>query len=402
MSKTIDAKAENQVEMDSAAGEIPTATPGEDVPVHQKPLRIAFYIEPSQWGDLSPEDLEPGGRGLGGRETCLIYVAAWLAEFGHEVTVYAPTAEARQVAPGLRWLPFREAYAPTIRAADAAVSFSGPWVWANNGIPGKVQIIEEQCAHLRTGRAAQLVDRFFVLSRWQAWHLAWIEPEIHPDRIVAIPNGIDLRRYNGAAGERDPHRIFYSSSPDRGLHHLLEAWPAIRAAVPDARLEVFYEVESWLEINRWAMLEQGRRAVLIERLRDQPGIRFYGMVDPWVLARKQQECELWAYPADLLLGTETFCITGLEAAAAGCSMLTTTADCLPEIYGEVAAMAELPLDVAGFGEAAIQLLTEPELADRFRPGISFAEAYTWERVARQWEREIGRALAGEPAAGEGD
>jgi glycosyltransferase involved in cell wall biosynthesis len=222
--------------------------------------------------------------------------------------------------------------------------------------------------------------------------------------VVVIPNGIDLARYeDGAAIERHPHRAFYSSSPDRGLHHLLEGWPLVRERVPDAELWIFYEVEKWIPTVYWMMNELGRRAQIIRRYFDDPppGVTFWGMVDPWVLARKQQACNLWAYPADLTQGTETFCITGLEAAAAGCAMLTTTGDCLGEVYGEVAALADLPLDVASFAEAVARFLTEPDLADQYRPGIDWARRYTWERVARQWEREIGRVLAGELAGEEG-
>jgi glycosyltransferase involved in cell wall biosynthesis len=173
-------------------------------------------------------------------------------------------------------------------------------------------------------------------------------------------------------------------------------WSAVRAAVPDAELHVFYEVERWIASARWFMDEIGRRANLIRRWLEKPpaGVVFHGMVDPWTLAGEQRMCALWAYPADVVSGTETFCITGLEAAAAGCSMLVAAADCLPEIYGEVAAMAGLPLDVEAFGEAVVKLLTDEEQAARFRPGLTFARKYSWDEVAGQWDAALRRLVEG--------
>jgi glycosyltransferase involved in cell wall biosynthesis len=360
-------------------------------------MYITLYLtDVGQWGELSPKLLEPGGRGLGGRETCLIEISKRLAEAGHEVEVLAPCRPGEY--NGVKWRNEAEAYQAGRRAADVAVSFSGANVWARRGLPGKLHVIHEQCAHLGLGRYDQLVDAYLLLSKWQGWHLNYYDPAIDTDKMLVVYNGINPERYAGENPKaRHPHRIFYSSSPDRGLHHLLAGWELIRQEIPDAELWIFYSVESWLERVRWRMDSLGRRANLIQPYFDNPpeGITWWGMVDQWELARGQRQCSLWAYPADPTQGTETFCITGLEAAAAGCTMYTTNADCLPEIYGRVAAMAALPTDGQLFAGGVIELLTNEEVAAQYRPGLEFAETYTWDRVANRWLEALESLAAGE-------
>lgn len=368
-------------------------------------MRIAFYHDNTgSWGPIEPGDVDRGGRGLGGRETALIQVSRRLADAGHQVDVYTNTSEAKKYTDRYRWGPFRRAYRPGIRSYDVGISFDGPLVWARGGLPARVHVVHEQCAHLPVGQLAPLVDCYFVLSNWQGWHLNHYDRAIDTDKMVTVYNGIDLARYNGPApGPRHPHRIFYSSSPDRGLHHLLQAWPLVREQVPDAELWVYYEVDRWIPTVEWFMNELGRRAQIIKGYFQAPpaGVTFRGMVDQWTLAREQRQCTLWAYPADLTAGTETFCITGLEAAAAGCAMFTTQADCLPEIYGRVAALAALPLDVEGWAAGVVTLLTDEAERARWTPGISFARKYTWDVVADRWARALESLARGEWPALEG-
>jgi len=357
-------------------------------------MRLGFFIaDQGQWGVLDPADVEPGGRGVGGRETALIYLSRILAERGHEVEVFArckpQTSEA-----GVLWRDVRGIERVGQRAYDVAVSFAGPAVWARGLFPGRYHVVHEQCAHLDVGNMDELVDRYFVLSDWQGWHLNHYDPAIDTNKMVTVGNGVDLRRYEVAGVERAPHRVFYSSSPDRGLHHLLSGWRLVREQVPDAELWVMYEVGKWIEGVRWFMNDLGRRAQIVRMYyEDEPGtdgITFWGMLDKWTLAEKQMECALWAYPADLTAGTETFCITGVEAAAAGCALLATDGDCLPEIYGEVAGLVGLPTDGALFAGAVVKMLTDPAMAAQYTPGMEFARLHTWERVADRWEE----ALAG--------
>jgi FkbM family methyltransferase len=48
---------------------------------------------------------------------------------------------------------------------------------------------------------------------------------------------------------RNPKRIVYGSSYDRGLEHLLKMWPDIRKEVPDAELRIFY---GWVMFDKVA------------------------------------------------------------------------------------------------------------------------------------------------------
>ena len=58
--------------------------------------------------------------------------------------------------------------------------------------------------------------------------------------------GCDPERY-GTNIPKIPGRVVYCSSPDRGLHWLLQEWPRIRRAVPHATLCIYYRLGKWIQ-----------------------------------------------------------------------------------------------------------------------------------------------------------
>ena len=77
------------------------------------------------------------------------------------------------------------------------------------------------------------------------WHRRRLSPQ-HPAPWEVVPDGADLEPFDAlfAAGfAKVPGRVIWTSSPDRGLHWLLQEWPMIRRAVPHATLRVFYPMD---------------------------------------------------------------------------------------------------------------------------------------------------------------
>ncbi len=117
--------------------------------------------------------------------------------------------------------------------------------------------------------------------------------------LEIIPNGLDTAQYRSEK-TRDPHRLAFigRDEPRKGLDVLLAAWPAIRAVVPAATLDVIGAVRS----------EQ------IE------GIRFLGRVDGPEKRRILTTASIFVAPN---LGGESFGITLLEGMAAGCAVVAS-------------------------------------------------------------------------------
>ena len=50
--------------------------------------------------------------------------------------------------------------------------------------------------------------------------------------------------------DNDNNNFIYASAPNRGLEIVLKAWPFIKKALPDAKLEVFMGFKSFIKFGR--------------------------------------------------------------------------------------------------------------------------------------------------------
>ncbi len=122
--------------------------------------------------------------------------------------------------------------------------------------------------------------------------------------------------------KRDPHACIYAAAPNRGLDFLFQAWPRIRAAVPDATLRVYY---SWAFTEKQIATRPDVRAQLgplltylrakLEELKDQ-GVTYLGGVGHEELHEAYRTSSVWSYCP--IRFEETFCISALKSQACGC------------------------------------------------------------------------------------
>jgi glycosyltransferase involved in cell wall biosynthesis len=226
----------------------------------------------------------------------------------------------------------------------------------------------------------------------------------------------DPRAGNGAGPtiQKIPGRCIYSSSPDRGLHWLLQEWPAIKRAVPHATLHVFYRLEPWIRgfdaTPYFPPIEPNRARALyvqeaLRRLSDPKwGITLRDSVSRETIEREMAQAEVMAYPCDTLSWSEGFSCSLLEGCAARACPVTTDCDALGEVYGGVAAMAQRngrePKEwVPDWRATVIRALTDATFRDEVNTRArAFAEKLTWRRVAETYVAEIQKRTAAKEAA----
>jgi len=161
------------------------------------------------------------------------------------------------------------------------------------------------------------VDRIIGLCATHCAHLRQAHPEPHFSHAVyQSRNGLrgDLieRVCAGDIPERNPHRLMYASSPDRGLMGLLQAFRLIRFLVPDAELHICY---GWDNLNklshRSAVRWQYERTL---KLAQQPGVFLRGRMGQPELYREWLKTGIMCSPTNFL---ETGYISLQEAQALG-------------------------------------------------------------------------------------
>jgi glycosyltransferase involved in cell wall biosynthesis len=361
-------------------------------------LRIVQYLSgPSPWGDVTPETMN--SKGLGGRETALVQLAQRWAHMGYDVVNYVPV-EAPTGPPNCRFLDYRYV-ADHLRCfgADVLVSWEEPRIFDIEGVAESVpvKVIEMQVAHLSglTPEADQVIDAYAVLSRWAGGFLTQQNAFVDPRKLVVLPNGVDLDRYRPELAFDYPEKVatekswrfFYSSSPDRGLAHLLNTWPRIRDRWPNATLTICYGLENWVRAEQWSHNIQSESALDIIEGLEQPGINYLGKIGQSDLADIQRHSDALLYPCDTMQPTETGCITVVEAGAAWSPAIITDCDCLGSEFGDYnyAAVSPLPFDPDHYVDTIDSVLSDK---DRYlelqRNGRELARSRQWSLIAEDW------------------
>lgn len=368
------------------------------------PLKIAMIYGEFSSAIHGPFDLEGlyTRQGLTGSESSFFNLARTLSERGHEVAVFCKCVAPAILESGVNVVPIQSL--PSLRSmpVDAVIAWNEP-DYLQFAPPGVPRICDQQLndfGYCRMPNWKQLVDR-------------WVSPSAHhaknvmePDGLVAevIPNSVDLDLFAGPAHERDPKRVVYCSSPDRGLHHLLGWWPEIRRRVPGANLRIFYRLAPWLERARNNDDEVGRRARYIEEAVSRLcgnydyGVTITGLVPNSQMASELRRAAVLAYPCDPVRYTEGFGCSVLDAAAADCLPIISDADALPSVHGKAAIVSAGRPD--GNREQWIQGISLILLNGwKDRAGMAaHARAHSREAVTDQWENLLGRLCASRAVA----
>lgn len=341
---------------------------------------------------------------LGGSETAVTYLAEALARAGHEVTVFTE----KVVRPeynnsvicrykGVTWRDSQEYH--------QELSFDAVFYWR---CPGLLATMPEwasakhqkvlwlhDCAHKTGALGYDKADTVLALSVSHARALEELDGYAGLYQLVA--NGLDPAAFPPLGDvSRDSHRAVYASSPDRGLERLLEMWPAIRAQVPDAKLDIYYdwkhakeklpELVSRLEAHLTALLDQG--------------VTYYGGVPQAELHKALRGAGVWPYPTSG--PAETFCILATSAMASGCWPVVPNAGALAETLGEYAGTDVVPgLDDSNidteegralFVAATVQAMGEgdsgSDQALRQEMRAYALRTYNWDEVAKGFVKVI--------------
>ncbi|MEX1107272.1 MAG: glycosyltransferase family 4 protein [Dongiaceae bacterium] len=362
--------------------------------------------------DVHPWDYHAGTpwlRPLGGTQSAACYLAAALAARGHRVALSTHTTEPgihRGVEcvgpiPGrdVNWLGrfdivvvLGTGEATQLRPAIPASAKLVLWT----GFAPNLKIMQ----HL-AGRAEQAGwDGFAFCSIWQlcryrnAFDL--LAAKCRVLRYGAAPPFIEL-----AAEPRGPSRaplFLQTSAPERGLFLLLDAWPAIRASLPGARLVITSSQQPYF-IDEPA----DRFRTLYGRARAMEGVTYAGGLAQPDLAHLALRADGLIYPC---IFPETGCIAAIEAMAAGLRVITTTMSVLPETCAGFAALVprdEPPVLARNFAAAVIadwqRAVAQP---DAFRAArleqMRFVRAvHDWNRIAAEWALWLATLAAGQNA-----
>lgn len=275
------------------------------------------------------------------------------------------SADPRQVPDGAIIDRHFAPYGPIARTParhPLVTHFHGPWAAesAASGASANSVAVKRIIERLRYRSS----DAYVVLSGYFRDVLT-ADYGVDRSRVHVIPPGVDLDRFTDAPEPEGAPVVLCVRRLERrmGIDVLLDAWPQVRARVPDARLMIVGEGSQSAELAR--------------RAADLPSVELTGRIDDERLRTLYAEATVTVVPTRSLEG---FGLIALESLASGRAPVLTDAGGLPESVRGLDESLIVPReDATALGDRlARALIGERPTAAQCR---AHAETFTWQACA---------------------
>lgn len=335
---------------------------------------IAYFCSEAfeEWG---PDSLKTG---CGGSEEAVIQLTKRWAKMGYDVTVFNNCPQETEV-DGVKWRRF-ENFNPR-DMFDILIS------WRNNAF------LEPKSARKKLVDMHDVPEeKFYPKDALQDvkimvksdYHRSLL-PNLDDEYFTVIPNGIDMAQFSKKV-KKVENNLVWTSSYDRGLEYLLEMWPAILEAVPDATIDVAYGFNMFDKTYR-ARTEAGmawKQKML--NLLNQQGVTHHGRLGSDEVAKLYQKADIWAYPTDF---PEIDCITATKAQTAKCVPITTDFAVMKERNQGIIIEGDVSQGTTRlkFATELIALMKDKKTKEKIRKQLD-TDKFSWDDIAKQWVEEF--------------
>lgn len=310
-------------------------------------------------------------RGIGGSETAVVQMSRHLRNMtGNPVRIFMDRPEALEIdgvfyEPMNKMAPYFAVNEPRAHIAwrhNIKLTNAPTYLWSHDlACPG-IDV---------TGNYTEVM----ALSEFHKNYIHHIF-KVPRETIRVTRNGIDLKRFEGLDfSKKDPNKIVFSSSPDRGLDRAIRVVEAARQATKKSlELHCFYGFDNMEKLGLTNEVTRLRRMI-----NERDWVKFHGNVQQDRLVTHLQDAKAWIYPTDFL---ETFCITALEMLACQVAPVVRAHGALPfTLSGLPAHIVDRDCvsdaDVSHWAEA-LGVAIENE-----QPRVDM-NPFAWESVAREW------------------
>lgn len=361
------------------------------------------------WGPWSLKE------GIGGSEEAIIRLAPKLARAGYKVVVFGKPGEKTGLYDGVVWRNFWDCNLED--EFDIFIAWRAPFIFEHPIKARKSYLWLHDVMDAGEFTESRIANftKCIVLSDY---HRS-LFPMIPDEKILMSGNGIDPEEFRFSMvspregseehrpyvvkedGDmdvinRNPHKIFYGSSHVRGLAYLYEIWPEVKAAVPEATLDVYYGRESYDKVHKGNPERMRWMDNMIAKAKELDGVTDHGKVSQDDIVRHIFESGVWAYPCPF---PEVYCITAIKVQAGGCIPVSTNFAALDETV-QFGTKINIPNDgesgradekfLQEYKEKLIWWLQHPEEQGKIRAKMmSWARTKSWQSVAETWVGEFG-------------
>ena len=348
-------------------------------------------------------------RGLTGSDLGVVMVAEELGKMGFDVSLFCAHKDVSQkpeVWNGVKLYDISECNETNTENFDVLISWSDPNVFFTTS-KKPLKMVYQMLNDFTYAQPNfdSVVDVWVSVSDQLTQHLLTKENCPPAEKWKVVPLGANPSWYTD---QRTPGRVVWCSSPDRGLHWLLQEWPKIKAAVPHADLRIFYNFNySSVENiepnsnNHPHFKEMGNRARYMKETIKR--LKHFGVLQLGSCSRERMQYEMscasvLAFPVDTITFSEGFSVATLEAHASYTVPIITDKDCMGSVYknsGAIIIKSPVKDNLSEFTSSVIRALTDKPFADEvISKCMKFAADHTWAKTAEKLimiaEEKIGK------------
>lgn len=369
-------------------------------------MKLAFVLGSYSVGSrpLNFNILWQSPRGLTGTELGIVMNAQEMVKLGHDVSLFTVhDGEKPSKWNGIKLFAADQVITVIDETFDAVISYNEPDVF--RGMCQKpLKVVSQMLNDFRYCIQGfdELVDVYTSPSQMHMEYVKKLTP--NPNKWKVIPLGCDPEAY---VENKVPGRVVWTSSADRGLHLLLQEWPKIKKAVPEAHLKMFYNF-NFGDLTKYepndqilttgnnmyhpVVVEMGNRIRYcqnaINKLKHLD-VEMVGSISRERMQKEMGEAMVLAYPVDTVNFTEGFSVSIMEACASGTLPVISDCDCLGSIYGGVVPMIKSPPknNMNEFVDLVIRGLTDTKFHKETTGKCKeFARGYSWKNAALKLEK----------------
>ena len=217
--------------------------------------------------------------------------------------------------------------------------------------------------------------------------------DIPCERSLVIKNGIDEIKPRNLKEKKDKVKLIFHPTPWRGLNVMLATMQYIKN--PNIELDVYSSTEVYGE--QFKEDNDKYYQELYDQAKQLPNVNYIGYKPNEYIKENLHKYDIFAYPN---IWEETFCISALEAMAAGLYVITTNHGALYETCAEFStyipyqkSYTNLAQNFAYAIEASASKLYTPGVQQHLQMQIDYTnQYYTWTKQANAWTQFLQGAI----------
>jgi glycosyltransferase involved in cell wall biosynthesis len=239
-------------------------------------------------------------QGMGGSETACIQMASHLHDLtGRRVIVFNHRDKNLTASSGVEYKKMSELneyFSKNIPKAHIAwrhnirLTSAPSYAWVHDlMLPG--------------GEFGLQQDKALCLTPFHADYVESIQG-IPAEKIIVTRNGIEASRFKHNKVKKDPLKMCFVSSPDRGLDRAMNVLDIVRSRGYDVKLHVYYGIE---HLHQYGL--QDLQTKLRTMMDSRPWVIYHGKTQQDVMVEQLRDASVWTHFCDFI---ETSCISAME------------------------------------------------------------------------------------------